>query len=378
MSISDDHGSSSFSPSETPNAFQESRIPCAWSVDISLACPMLTFNATEALPGVEFGVPGYITVLNPLEQSLILRYLRSRCHSWSRLQTEKYIIGPGSIRNKQRPSKGSIPTYEFRETPPLDRQTGGSCQAIAIDCEMVGVRHGRQALAFLSAIDVLTGRLLISRYVVPSEEVVDWRSKISGITEDIMTSAVCSGAAFNNWREARDKLWELMDESTILVGQSLNFDLEVLGICHAKIVDTAILTAETVFPSIISTEPLPRMWSLKSLARDFLSLEIQNSTLGHNAVEDAYAARDIAIWCIRNPEELRLWAESARRQEEERKRRKDLQRHRKGKSKQNLPASRTTRVWRYDAQYDDDFDDFRLSDLAEELGWPEGYDPWSD
>lgn len=323
-------------------------------------------------------VPGYPVVLDILEQNLILRYLRSKCHSWDRLRTEKYIFGPGTIRNKQRPSKGSIQTYEFRETPHVNRQATGFFQAIAIDCEMVEVGNGRQELAFLSAVDFLTGKILISRYVVPSEKVVDWRSKFSGITEDTMTSAIHSGAAFKSWREARAKLWEFMDDSTILVGQSLNYDLEVLGICHAKIVDTSILTAESVFPSIISTKPLPRMWSLKSLAKDFLSLDIQNSNSGHSALEDAYAARDIAIWCIRNPEELKLWAENTRRQEEKSRLRKSLQRHHKGKSKSQAPASQSIQAWKNGAKYDDYSDNLIWSDLAEDLGWPEDYDPWSD
>ncbi|KAF9886770.1 hypothetical protein FE257_011147 [Aspergillus nanangensis] len=331
-----------------------------------------------ALPGVKFGVPGYPTVLDPLEQSLILRYLRSKCHSWNRLQTQNYILGPGPIRNKKTPCKGSIKTYEFREIPDVNRQARGSCRAIAIDCEMVGVENGRQALAFLSAIDFLTGEILINHHVVPSEEVVDWRSEFSGITEDIMTSASLSGAALESWREARNRLWELMDNSTILVGQSLNYDLEVLGICHAKIVDTAVLTAETVFSSIIPTKPLPRMWSLKNLAKDLLGLEIQNSNRGHSALEDAYAARDIAIWCIRNPEELQMWAENARLREKEHKLAKSRQKHRKGRSKSNVPASLSNRVWGSGAKQDGYSDDFRLSDLAEELGWPEDYDPWSD
>ncbi|KAJ5974053.1 hypothetical protein N7481_011263 [Penicillium waksmanii] len=243
---------------------------------------------------------------------------------------------------------------------------------------MVGVGNGRQALAFLSAVDFLTGKILISRYVVPSEKVVDWRSKVSGITEDTITSAIHSGAAFQSWREARDKLWEFMDNSTILVGQSLNYDLEVLGICHAKIVDTAILTAETVFPSIIPTKPLPRMWSLKSLAKDFLSLDIQNSNCGHSALEDAYAARDIAIWCIRNPEELKLWAERVRRRDEESKLRKSLQRHHKGKSKSKVIVSQSTQHWEDGAKHDDYSDNLLWFDLADDLEWSEGYDPWSD
>lgn len=243
--------------------------------------------------------------------------------------------------------------------------------AIAIDCEMVEVRNGRQTLAFLSAINFLTGEVLISRYVHPDEDVIDWRHKFSGLTQSTMTSAVASGAAFGSWREARDKLLEFVDNSTVLVGHSLNYDLEVLGICHSKVVDSAILTAETVYPSIISTKPLPRMWGLKTIAKDLLKLSIQNSNCGHDALEDAFAARDVLIWCIKNPEELRVWAENIRLQE---KLKLPQNRTKLGKSRPNskLPARKT-----FQTCGSHDFDDIILSELADELGWPEGYDPWS-
>ncbi|KAJ5218373.1 Exonuclease RNase T/DNA polymerase III [Penicillium cinerascens] len=243
---------------------------------------------------------------------------------------------------------------------------------------MVGVKNGRQTLAFISAIDFLTGEVLISRYVNPVEDVVDWRTKFSGMTQVIMAGAIASGAAFESWREARDKLCEFIDDSTVLVGHSLNYDLEVLGICHAKVVDSAILTAETVFPSIESTKPLTRMWGLKALAKDLLSLDIQTSDCGHSALEDAYAARDVVIWCIRNPEELKVWAENARRQEKERKSARNRQKYGKSRSKGKLPATQSTRNWEYNTGSEDDYADIRWSDLARDLGWPEGYDPWSD
>ncbi|KAJ5295679.1 hypothetical protein PENANT_c001G03490 [Penicillium antarcticum] len=320
----------------------------------------------------------YSTVLDPLEQNLILRYLHSRCHSWNRLQTEGYVLGSGPHEVKRTPSKASIEIYDFRSPPHTNIQAAGRINAIAIDCEMVGVRKGCQTLAFISAINFLTGEVLISRFVDPVEDVVDWRTKFSGITKTIMASAIISGAAFRSWREARDKLWEYMDDSTILVGHSLNHDLEVLGMFHAKVVDSAILTAETVFPSIIPTKRLTRMWGLKRLAKDLLNLDIQTSNRGHNALEDSYAARDIVIWCIRNPEELKLWAENARHQEEERKAAQSRNRHGKGRSKGKLPTIRSTQNWEYDSENDDYSEGFRLSDLAEELGWPQGYDPWSD
>lgn len=325
---------------------------------------------------------GFPIVLNTFEQNLILRYLRSRCHSWNRLQTEGYILGSGYIsdptNNKKRARKTSIRLRDFRDTPHMALSAAGKVSAIAIDCEMVGVKGGRQTLAFLTAINFLTGEVLINRCVSPIEDVIDWRSKFSGVTPTIMASAVVSGEAFGSWREARAKLWEFMDDSTVLVGQSLNYDLEVLGMSHTRVVDSAILTSEAVYPSILSTTPLPRQWGLKRLAKDLLSFDIQTGSCGHSALEDTYAARDVVIWCIMNPEELKLWAENARRQEEERKAAQKRQKHRKKGFKGTSPATRSTYNWDYSSGHDNDTEDFRLSDLAEELGWPEGYDPWSD
>ncbi|KAJ5200638.1 hypothetical protein N7491_008556 [Penicillium cf. griseofulvum] len=275
----------------------------------------------------------------------------------------------------KRPRKGSIQTYQFRETHRMRLKAAGTICAIALDCEMVGVRNGRQALVFLSAINFLTGEVLISRYVNPSEEVLDWRYRYSGVTRAIMSSAVASGAAFKNWREARDKLWEFMDDSTVLVGHSLNYDLEVLGMSHTKVVDSAILVSETVFPAIPSTKPLTRYWGLKTLAKELLGLDIQTSDRGHNALEDAYATRNLVIWCIRNPENLKGWAEKARFQEEQ-KLTRNRQRHGKSKPKGKFRAQ-STPDWEHGTALDDD-DEIRFSEFAEEYGWPEGYDPWSD
>lgn len=219
-------------------------------------------------------------------------------------------------------------------------------QAIVIDCEMVGVKNNHQAVAFLTAIDFLNGDVLISRYVASCENVLDWRSKITGVTEDTMKSAVLSGAAFKDWREAREKLWEFADSSTVFVGQSLNYDLEVLGICHSKIVDSSILTAEAVFPSTSSAQLLPRAWSLKTLAKELLGLEIQNFNFGHNALEDAHAVRDVVIFCIRNPEQLKIWAELRREEARGKGKKGGL----KGKAQRDSGAARTTEDIQHEAR----------------------------
>ncbi|KAI2835706.1 hypothetical protein CBS147353_8223 [Aspergillus niger] len=355
--------------------FGEERDP----INLPFQLPLIAPGVTDA-NGIDFNTYTHNVVLHPLEQCLILRYLRSKCHSESRLRREGYILGPVTVRNKDLPRKGSIPTYQFRETPSAE-QHGLKRHAIALDCEMIGVKDNRQTLAFISAIDFLTGEVLISRYVAPSEEVIDWRSKITGITQDVMTSATMSGAAFRDWREARENLWQFADSSTVFVGQSLNYDLEVLGICHNKIVDSAILTAEAVFPATGPTESLPRAWSLKAVAKSLLDLEIQSGDRAHSALEDTYAVRDVIIFCIRNPEQLKSWAE-LRQTEEGQKGKKS---RRKSKAKRHPTTSSTqdiqhkTRVLKNEFEHDiDDDDEFCLSEYARNAGWPDGWDPWSD
>ncbi|CAG7942229.1 unnamed protein product [Penicillium salamii] len=74
-----------------------------------------------------------------------------------------------------------------------------------------------------------------------------------------MTSTVASGVAFRSWREVCDKLFEFMDDSTVLVSYSFNYNLEVLGVSYSKVVNSALLTVEIIYSSIISTKPLPCM-----------------------------------------------------------------------------------------------------------------------
>lgn len=106
-------------------------------------------------------------------------------------------------------------------------------------------------------------------------------------------------------------------------------------------------------------------------------MNIQTSDRGHNALEDAYAARDVVIWCIRNPEDLKVWAEKAQLQEEQ-KLARSRQRYGKSKSKGKFPATQSTPIWGHDTVFHDAPEDIRWWDPAEEFEWSEGYDPWSD
>ncbi|KAJ5785409.1 ribonuclease H-like protein [Penicillium pulvis] len=219
-----------------------------------------------------------------------------------------------------RPSKYSVPSYQFRATPArVESLMKRKRHAIALRCEMVGVSNDRLALAFIGAIDFLTGDVLINKYVRPVEKVVDWRSEVTGVTRLIMNRAIDDDEIFEGWQEARQILWEFIDDDTVIVGHSLNFDLEALGICHTKVVDSAIVAAEAVSQPVSPATSINRMWDLKALVKGFLTMDIEVGKSRHGALEGAYSARDVVIWCIRNPEQLKMWAEDARAEMEKQK-----------------------------------------------------------
>ncbi|CAP86739.1 hypothetical protein E8E15_010497 [Penicillium rubens] len=268
----------------------------------------------------------YHAVLEPLEQNLIFRYLSARCHSDTRLVSRGFTFRAGLADVGRRPSKKPPPkTGHFRQVP---RSSDGlpKRRAIVLDCEMVQVEGGRRELAFLSAIDFLTGEVLIDNYVQPKLRVVNWDSRFSGVTPGAMNKAVKKGTALFGWEGARSKLWEFMDSETVLVGHSLNNDLDVLGIIHWNIVDSSIITSEAVFYTVHAREPLNRTWSLKTLTNELVNYDIQVGKQGHSALEDAHATRDIVIWCLRYPEHLKVWADNARDQEEQRAYERELKR----------------------------------------------------
>lgn len=84
---------------------------------------------------------------------------------------------------------------------------------------------------------------------------------------------------------------KLVYKETILVGHSLENDLLALKISHDLVIDTAVLYKH------------PRgshKTALRVLTRRFLSREIQESESGHDSVEDARAALELALLKIRH------------------------------------------------------------------------------
>ncbi|RAH57411.1 hypothetical protein BO85DRAFT_459482 [Aspergillus piperis CBS 112811] len=167
-------------------------------------------------------------------------------------------------------------------------------------------------IAYLAAVDFLTGEVLVDSYVNPQRKIFNWCTRYSGITFRAMKKAIANGDALRGWMGARRALWDYIDSDTVLIGHDIKNDLNCLGMIHPKIVDSTILTAEAVFRPRWETQRFRRTWSLKTLSRVFLDRSIQDGSKGHSALQDAVATKDIVIFCLEQPEYLKKWAEFAK------------------------------------------------------------------
>jgi DNA polymerase III epsilon subunit-like protein len=117
-----------------------------------------------------------------------------------------------------------------------------------------------------------------------------------------------------------------------------------------------------------------RRWGLKDLCTQLLGIKIQNDDkAGHDFIEDAFAVREVVLWCIRHPDKLKQWGEKQRNEYYGKTRHKS-------KAKQGL-SSRRIHLPYMDIGYSEDDEILRWSDIAEDCGYPHpntGYDPWSD
>ncbi|KAL2795441.1 hypothetical protein BJX66DRAFT_302078 [Aspergillus keveii] len=194
-------------------------------------------------------------------------------------------------------------------------------EALVLDCEMVGVLDANHRetseVVRVSAVDFLSGEVLIDTYVSPQGHVVSWRTKFSGVDAAILREKKREGKVISGWRAARTLLWSFIDAQTILIGHSLNNDLAVLGMVHTRVVDSAIMTRLAV------GEDCQRHWALKILGKQFLDRDIQTGNDGHDCLEDTYAAREVVLWCLRNPFKLQAWAADERELIAEKKRGKE-------------------------------------------------------
>uniref|UniRef100_A0A8C9F3N6 Interferon stimulated exonuclease gene 20 like 2 n=1 Tax=Pavo cristatus TaxID=9049 RepID=A0A8C9F3N6_PAVCR len=155
---------------------------------------------------------------------------------------------------------------------------------VAIDCEMVGTgpKGGTSALARCSIVSY-EGDVLYDCYVRPTEPIVDYRSRWSGICKKHMLNAV-------PFCKAQQEILKILS-GKVVVGHAIHNDFKALKYFHPKALtrDTSkipLLNQKGGFPENIAI-------SLKRLAKELLHKDIQVGKSGHSSVEDARTTMEL-------------------------------------------------------------------------------------
>lgn len=165
-------------------------------------------------------------------------------------------------------------------------------QYIGLDCEMVGIGPGshQSRLARVSLVN-WDGEVVYDTMVQVVEKVTDYRTFVSGITEEDLLSE--DAVSFD---EAQSKVVELI-RGKILVGHGLKNDFAVLGLSLPwySVRDTAKYEPfmKSVDPASSPTGSSLAPKKLKVLAKDKLGMIIQEEGKPHSPVEDAVAALEL-------------------------------------------------------------------------------------
>jgi DNA polymerase III epsilon subunit-like protein len=110
---------------------------------------------------------------------------------------------------------------------------------VAVDCEMVVTEAGRE-LARCTVVDD-AGAVLYDALVLPSAPVTDYVTQYSGITADMLNGVT------HSLSDVHDDLCRLLRREDVLVGHSLENDLQALHLAHALVIDTAVIFGRCAF-----------------------------------------------------------------------------------------------------------------------------------
>ncbi|KAL6111005.1 rexo5 [Pungitius sinensis] len=192
-----------------------------------------------------------------------------------------YVLTEEEMIKRRYPVKG-LPGFEgFVCTDCADCVTDSS-PLYGIDCEMVHTERGYE-LARVSLVDS-DGSCLLDDLVKPQNRILNYLTRFSGITKAMLRPITTS------LRDVQVKLGKLLPSNAVLVGHSLESDLVALKLIHRHVMDT----------SLLYRRDFGQRFKLKVLAEVVLQRQIQTEDkTGHNPVEDAVAALELAQYFIK-------------------------------------------------------------------------------
>lgn len=207
-----------------------------------------------------------------------------------RRETTLQSASAGWVDTKVSRSEIPIPASPLTSPKPLRAQESltNGYKVYAVDCEMVLTDDEKYSLARISIIDC-TRKTVLDKYVRPPLPIKNYFTQFSGITPKILENVTTT------LQDIQQELLSLLGPDSILLGHSLESDLNALKLTHPNIIDTSI-----IYPH---PRGLPLRSSLKYLANKYLKREIQKGGAdGHDSVEDALAVLDLVLLkCEKGP-----------------------------------------------------------------------------
>ncbi|KAJ5153576.1 uncharacterized protein N7500_009015 [Penicillium coprophilum] len=174
-----------------------------------------------------------------------------------------------------------VPTLESAQPPDTEIESGSVTvgrDVFSLDCEMCLTEGGQSELARISMIG-WNGEVVLDELVKPARPVIDYLTRYSGITPEMLEPVTTTLG------DIQQRLLTLLTPRAILVGHSLNSDLNALKLVHPFIVDTSIIYPHPRGP--------PLKCSLKWLTQKYQNKQIQTGMAGHDSIEDARAVLEL-------------------------------------------------------------------------------------
>ena len=171
----------------------------------------------------------------------------------------------------------------WAETVAVEGAPMAAPRVLGVDCEMVKTKRGSEC-ARVTVVDGETGATVFDELVKAEVPVVDYCTPWSGIDAAMLAGATTTLDC------ARACLLREIRPTDVLVGHSLDNDLQVLKLAHANVGDTALLYGHP--------KGAGYKRSLKHLSHEFLGLSIQSGA--HDSAEDARAALALFGLKVRN------------------------------------------------------------------------------
>ncbi|GAQ87994.1 Exonuclease family protein [Klebsormidium nitens] len=201
-----------------------------------------------------------------------------------------YVLTETEMRDNEYPTviPGDPPTCPpgFVQTRPAVDLAGTKKRQpmVAVDCEMCYTEAGLE----LTRVTLVSGKgkVLLDKLVKPTNPIRDYNTKFSGITAEMLQDVTTT------LQDIQAELLELVSAETILVGHSLQSDLQALKLIHGNNIDTALAFPHPRGP--------PYKPALRVLAERHLHRTIQGGDKGHDSVEDARATMELAQLKIQN------------------------------------------------------------------------------